>query len=284
MALRGVPREKVTDRPELYKEWMRHQTENDEADAAFRVQADKYIFEFAAAVGGMCRARNNAIAEALKAGAQFIIWQDDDLEQADGYVCLSEVWLRLLSHRHPIVGGIYCTRKKRPTWAVTWMPAAEFQPNRNGLLQVAELAHGLKCIHRKVFTEIARIFGPDEKDRPTNSIRYRDRDTGETLFGYYQNVVMDRDLLSEDYFMDYLCRCAQIPIFADIGVKARHVGSDGTVYPPADWPPIPALLPGYEPAVVNVEVKPAPAVKPADVRIAEMKGEAELEERNSQKP
>lgn len=241
LVLRGVPRSKVEHDPKLYAEWIKFQTENEVADAAFRAQADQYEFEFAAAVGGMCRARNNCVAEMLKEPIHFIIWNDDDLVRADGYHGLAEVWLRLLSHRMPIVGAIYCTRKKRPTWAATWMPSAEYQPDRNGALQVAELAGGLKCIHRKVFTEVARIFGPDEREQSKASIRYRDRDSGETMFGFYQNVVMDRDLMSEDYYLDYLARCIQIPIFADTGIKVRHVGADGAVYPEGDWPPIPAL-------------------------------------------
>lgn len=238
LALRGTP---CPTNAEQHAAWTKFQTADPAADQAFRAQANKYQFEFLVAIGGMSRARNTCVGEFLKDQDNvFLIWQDDDLERADGYTGLAEVWLRLLSHRQPITGAIYCTRKPRPHWAVSFMPAAEFQPDGDGLLQVAELAGGLKCIHRKVFTEVARIFGVNEKNKQAG-INYRDRDTGETLTGFYQNAVIDHDLLSEDYFLDYLCRCAGIPIYADIAIKARHVEADGTTYPPGDFPPIPGV-------------------------------------------
>lgn len=246
---------KTPDKAEDLKAWALAQTDHAEADAEFHTQARRYSFEFIAVVGGLCRARNTAVAEAIGSGAVFVIWQDDDLLVADGYNSLAEVWLRLLSHRQNCVGALYCTRKRRPTWAATFMAAAGApQPNADGLLQVAELATGLCCIHvRTVYGELGRIFGGD-KDKGEAGIKYRDRDTGETVFGFYQNVVVDGDLLSEDYFLNYLMRCAKIPILCDTKIKVRHVEPNGAVYPEGDFPPIASLEDVVEAGDVKVEL------------------------------
>lgn len=238
LRFRGTPPPaKLEDR----KAWAEVQTDDGAADLAFHAEARRYSFEFIAVIGGLCRARNTAVADALKSCATFVLWNDDDLLVADGYNSLAEVWLRLLSHRQPVVGALYCTRKRRPTWAATFMPAAEYQPKADGLLQVAELATGLCCIHVKtVYGELGRIFGGD-REKGTPGIKYRDRDTGEELFGFYQNVVVDGDLLSEDYWLNYLMRCAKIPIVADTKIKVRHVEPNGSVYPEGEFPPIAAL-------------------------------------------
>lgn len=277
---RGVDQKVVPNDDDLM-EWETCQTDNPEADAAFHTQAKRYTFEFIAVVGGLSRARNTAIGEAIKSEAVFVIWQDDDLLAADGYGGLAEIWLRLLSHRQPCVGALYCTRKRRPTWACSFMPAAGApQPNADGLLQVAELATGLCCFHVKVvYGEIARIFG-GSKDTQEPGIKYRDRDTGETLFGFYQNVVVDGDLLSEDYFLNYLMRCARIPILADTKILARHVDADGSVYPEGDFPPLASLEDAPTPPAAGL-IPPTPAPKPADVRLAEMADEASLAEKNN---
>lgn len=201
-------------------------------DPAFRAEAEKYNFSFLVAVGGLCRARNTCVHEFLNdKGGEFLLWIDSDLEKWDEHT-LADAILRILSHRQPVAGALYCKRAKRPQWVATWMPAAEVQPSADGLLQVVELGTGFKCYHRKVFTELARIYP---------QIIYRERETGREIAGFYQNLVHDGDLLSEDYHLDALCRAASIPILADTKIKLRHVEPDGTQYPEADFPPIPAL-------------------------------------------
>ena len=60
------------------------------------------------------------------------------------------------------------------------------------------------------------------------------------IAGFHQIVVESGDLLSEDYFLDYMARCAGVGIFADTAVRLRHVEPDGKSYPEGDWPPIQA--------------------------------------------
>ena len=211
------------------------------ADQAFREQANKYTFEWGVAVGGLCRARNGAVAEFNEAKGHFLIWWDSDLEP-DG-MTPAEAILRLLSHRVPIVGGLYCKRAKRPTWAATFMPVAEMQksPDRKDLLQMAELAGGFKCYMWRTYSELARLFP---------KLKYRDRDTGKAMMAFYQQPNLEGDLLSEDYWMDWLCRCAaggepKFAIWADTKLKLRHVEVDEKgerhLYPPGMFPPIQAV-------------------------------------------
>lgn len=228
-----------------WKVWSSAQTGNAEADKAFHAEAAQWDFEFMAAVGGLCRARNNLVAEARKLGADMIIWTDDDL--CPHGMTLAEAWLRLASGPEPVAGALYCKRErdvKRPRWACSFMPSAELQPAADGLLQVAELATGLKKIKVAVYDALAKVFGDDltAKGDP-GSIKYRDRDDGSYMYGFYQNVVNRGDLLSEDYFLDYCCRCAGIGIIADTKIKCRQVSKDGKlVYPEGPFPPIPAKV------------------------------------------
>lgn len=214
-------------------------------DAAFREQADKYSFEFMVAVGSHSRARNSAVHEFLnKSTCQFLIFIDDDIDAdpKDGQGTLADVILRLLSHRQPVVGALYCKRARRPQWVCTFMPAARLKDDvvAGELLQVAELGTGCKLYHRKVFTEIGRIFGDEPlKAKPKKpSICYRDRDSGETVYGFFQNCVLDGDLLSEDYYLDMLARFAGICILIDTKVKLRH-GTGKDIFPEGEFPPIP---------------------------------------------
>lgn len=212
-----------------------------------------YTFNFAAYGGGLCSARNLAVEDFLKSEDAFFLTWDADLHDQAGKE--ADAILRLLSWRQPIVGGLYPRRiRRRAGWAANFLPAAKLQ--LGGLLQCAELGEGFKLRHRKVFEELLRIYGTDplkDKAHGAQSFLYRDRDSGEMHGGFYQIRVVEGDLLSEDYFLDYLCRCAQIPILADTVVRLRqrdvHTVSENGVqgevvtwFPAHDqpWPPIPA--------------------------------------------
>lgn len=201
-------------------------------DEKFRLEADKYEFEWAAAVGGLCRARNGAVDEFQTGKGHFLLWWDSDLEPDD--MSPADAVLRILSHRLPVVGGLYCKRAKRPQWAASFMPAAEMQKEntREDILQMAELAGGFKCFFWRAYSELDRMYP---------KLKYRDRDTGKWMVAFYQNLNLDGDMLSEDYWLDYLCRCSQVAIWADTKLKLRHRNHDGTLYPSGDFPPIQAV-------------------------------------------
>lgn len=211
-------------------------------ELAGREDAKGYQWEFMAACGGLCSAQNRAVHEFLQSDHKWLLRWDRDLHEQRGRD--ADAILRLLSHKQPVVGGLYCKRQTRPTWVASFMPKAKMQPNN--LAQCAELGGGFKLYHRKFFEEIRRIFGtepfeevPKPGQRPRPSIMYRERETGDLVAGFHQIVVDSGDLLSEDYYLDYLARCAGVGIFADTLVRMKHIEPDGTSYPEGAWPPIP---------------------------------------------
>ena len=210
-------------------------------DPEIRAEADKYVIEFAACLGGVIRARNAVTHEALKDKAvDFLCMWDADIFPGDPARAL----LRILSHRRPIAGGLYCRRGgKRPQYVVTWAPEAKV--DEAGRVEVIELGGGgLKTYHRSVFEAVAKAFP---------KISFAQRESGERVAGFFQHVVIEGDELSEDYFLDFLCRKLHIPILADTRVLLGH-GEPGKLYPEdLAWPPIPALEDGAE----GVTVPPA---------------------------
>lgn len=188
-----------------------------------------YHFTFSVVEGGLIIGRNKLAAAFLASGAKWLVAWDDDIEATAADV------LKLLSHKRPVVAGMYCRREARSVWVCNFMHEVELQ--KGGLLQVIESGIGFKCYHREVFTELARIY-PE--------IAFTERESGEILHGYFQNCAVrtdlkpDGDWLSEDYFCDYLCRMARIGMFVDTTIRVKHRGKDGTLYP-EDWPPIPGI-------------------------------------------
>jgi hypothetical protein len=187
-----------------------------------------YEFHVASMEGGICHARNKMVDKAKKLGAKWVVWWDYDIEPAPADI------LRLLGHKLPIVAALYTTRTdKNPHYVANFMHEVEVQ--KDGLLQVIEAGTGLQVNHIQVFENLDRIY-------PT--IAYTDRDTGERLHAYFQQIVLQTDLkpdgdwLTEDYFFHYLCRLAKIGIFVDTKIKVKHRGKDGKLYP-AEWPPVP---------------------------------------------
>lgn len=198
-----------------------------------------YEFYLAVMVGGIARARNKMthafkLANLQNENVKWLLTLDDDIETNPD---ASDI-LRLLSHKRPLVGALYTTREVEGVhWVANFMHEVELQ--KGGLLQVLELGTAMKLHHILVFTELERILA--------DSINYTDRDTGERITAYYQQVVLktdvrpDGDFLPEDFFFDHLCRMCKIGIFVDTTMKLKHRGPDETLYPVGDWPAIPGL-------------------------------------------
>lgn len=185
-----------------------------------------YEFELAFIDGGIVRARNRVVTAFLKTDCKWLVSWDDDIEATGAD------FIRLLAHKQPVVAGMYTRRDKKSVWVANFLHEVTVQ--KGGILQVVEIGLGLKCFHREVFTELIRLFGA--------SLIYTDRDSGERCHAFFQQAVVDGDLLTEDYFMDYLCRRVKIGLWADTNTKLRHRGPDGTLYPLDDkWPPIPGV-------------------------------------------
>jgi len=197
-----------------------------------------YEFQFCAQTKGVCRARNEIVGNFRKQrrfnpSLKWLVWLDDDIAAETPEAMVSAI-LRLLSHKRPIVGALYCRRKDPPIWVANFAFQAEVE--ENGLLQVVESGIGFKAYHFQVWDILAEMY-------PT--LKYFDRDSGEEFYAYFQQVVMNEDAPPEDYFLDWLCRQAAsrvkgMGIFVDTTLKMKHRGADGTLYPEA-WPPIPGI-------------------------------------------
>jgi len=201
------------------------------AEQIAQIQDSPYEFYFATMEGGICHARNKMVQAAKKLGAQQIVWWDYDIEAT------VDDMMKLVTNKLPIVGALYTTREDRGHWVANFMHEVELQ--EGGMLQVIESGCGLKKYHMEVFYILDKVY---------EGIAYTDRDTGERLHGYFQQIVMQTDLkpdgdwITEDFFLDHLCRHSRtkgMGIFVDTTIKVKHRGPDGTLYPTGDWPPVP---------------------------------------------
>lgn len=197
-------------------------------------------FVAATAVGGIARARNAVVHQFLASPCKWLLFRDDDLHAPGDRPELVDALFRLLSHKKPIVAGLYTTREDNPHWVTNFMHEVKLQGD--GLLQVIETGTGFKLYHRQVFENLIRIYG--------EQIGYTERATGERMYAFFQQVAVktdlqpDGDFLTEDYYCDYLCRHAGIGIFVDTTVKLLHRDGDGTLYPKdGAFPPIPIDTP-----------------------------------------
>ena len=189
-----------------------------------------YEFQIATVDMGLVPARNRLVANFLKSTCRWIVFRDYDTEGNASHI------LKLLSKKLPVIGGLCTTREDKPHWIATFLFEAEL--NKDTVIQVMECGTPLKLYHREVFEKLIGIYP---------QIAYTDRDSGEVLHGFFQHLVIYHDLqkagdlLSEDYFCDYLCRMCGISVWVDTSVKIKHRAPDGTLYPKGDWPPIPGL-------------------------------------------
>lgn len=199
-----------------------------------------YEFQWACCTGGICVARNRMVSNFKKERKanprlKWLVWWDDDI------VATAEDIIRLISHKEAICGALYVQRTsdEKTHWCANFMFDAELHTEgvKEGLLQVVECATGLKAHHFQVFDILESMYP---------NLKYFDRNTGEEHWGFFQQAVMNEDFPTEDYFLDWLCRQAAphvkgLGITVDTKLKLKHRGSDGTLYPVGDWPPIPGL-------------------------------------------
>lgn len=194
-------------------------------------------FEFWQSVveGGIAWGRNRMVGNFRKLrkkhpNLKWLYWADDDVEQT------AEGLLRLLSHKHPIVGSLYTVRAPDGHWVATFM--YEVKKQAGDLLQVLECGTGGLLTFYELYDVLEQVYP---------YLEYIDRDSGEKLHAFFQQVVIDKVPYPEDYFFCYLCRYAKLAdekvgvgIFVDTTMKLKHRGPDGTLYP-TEWPPIPGI-------------------------------------------
>ncbi len=197
---------------------------------ALAITAVEWSFDFACYAGGnVARGRNKLVATFLRSTARYIIFLDDDIEPSASDLC------RLLDHRKHVVGALYTTREDDGRLVLN--PYAEaMADDATGLLPIGEIGAGCKVYHRSVFEYLI-------KHEP--SLAYRSDEDGNPEWGFFSMGVMEVDgkrrWLSEDYWLDQLCRKHRIPVYADTRTRVKHRDQKTKIaYPPGNnWPEIP---------------------------------------------
>ena len=197
-------------------------------ELGFDVQADTKID----------RSRNVLAQRFLKSGALWSLWIDSDIAApiANGNwyrwitastnisneACEFDVLERLLSHRKPIVGGVYASRKYHGQLVIQ----PEIKPRSHedkllanqirrgqgqGLAAVEWVGFGVALVHREVFLEVQRRFpqlAPQSEIAPWRFFHV-EGDEGEDE-AFCQRV-----------------RACSIPVWLDTQLVCGHIGSNG---------------------------------------------------------
>ncbi len=186
-------------------------------------------FDFSAYAGGnVARGRNKIVAYALRAAYRYILFIDDDIEPT-----VQDV-LHLMAHKKHVCAGLYTTREEKGSYVMNIFQEAVIEEG-TGLLPVGEIGCGFKCYHRSVF-EFLITKEP--------ALAYRSDEDGNPEWGFFSMGVREVDgkrrWLSEDYWLDQLCRQHGIEVFADTETRVLHRDQKtGIAYPVGVWPEIP---------------------------------------------
>jgi hypothetical protein len=186
--------------------------------------------------GGVARARNKIVSDAMRKKPKYVLFQDYDLmPKPQDYI---RILNRMDKQNLMVCGGMYTIREDFGHWVLNTLPGAIPWPD--GGLQVMELGTGFKCYRLEAFEKIA------EKNP---WLQYTCDDSHNQEWGFFSmGPVTDAKYwpglsrwLTEDYWLDWLTRDADIPIIVDTAVQIRH--KEGTKVYPKEFPPIPGQLP-----------------------------------------
>jgi hypothetical protein len=155
-------------------------------------------------------ARNVACQKALEIGAQYIFFLDSDV------VPPHDAIYRLISHRQPIISGVYCRRS--PPVAVpvlirngTWFTV----PPNSGIVEIDLVGAGCLLIHRSLLESLP-------PQRP-----------GKRWFDWrvdMQGILPPGECLSEDFTYCQHVRRHGHKVLCDTSIQCRHIGYGEATY------------------------------------------------------
>jgi hypothetical protein len=157
-------------------------------------------------------ARNSACQRLLQSDCQYLFFLDSDVVPPPDAV------LRLLSHKLPIVSGMYCRRS--PPAAVPVMLnggqwVTKFPPN--ALMEVELVGAGCLLIHRSVLERVP----PQRPGNPPKWFDWRVDMNGVEGMGPY---------LSEDFTFNVHVRNHGYKVIVDTGIQCKHIGLGQATY------------------------------------------------------
>ena len=129
---------------------------------------------------------------------------------------------RIISHSHPVIGGLYPLKKKGLAWV--WKPIPGTGPDKAGVQNVAGVGTGFKCFDMAVFEAYAQAH--PELEYTNNDLD--DRFAGKKMTLFFREDVVDGHRMPEDYYFDRRVMEMGIPVSADTTIRLGHVG-------PCDW-------------------------------------------------
>jgi hypothetical protein len=182
-------------------------------------------FELCVTGGGcIAGARNTISAAFLASKADLLFFVDYDLmpDWTD--------FVKILSKGLPVCGGLYTVRDRNGGWVMN---------NLRG--RAIELGGGFKCYAREALETVT-------KNNP--GLEYMRDGTGKKETAFFCMAPAKDELwsnqsrwLTEDYWLDMLCRHSGIAVVADLSVKLKHYDArTGKVFPDV-FPPEPDKLP-----------------------------------------
>jgi hypothetical protein len=164
------------------------------------------------------RARNTLTAQFLESDCTHMLFADSDLIFGPDHVA------RLMSHREPVVGGMYPKKQEGPlAWVLNACDPCP-APQENGLQEVRYVGTGFLRVAREVFERMifagsVTAYRPDHKDQ----IEYDFWSVGVYKFPGFNRY------LSEDWFFCQRVLDLGVKVYADTGVILKHSG--GAIYP-----------------------------------------------------
>jgi hypothetical protein len=156
-------------------------------------------------------ARNTAVADFLQTDCTHLLFIDADI------VFRKEQILRLLSHDVDIVGGLYPKKAQgKIKWVCNALPDRP-PPEENGLIKLKHIGTGFMLIRRRVFVEMIGHFGDE--------IAYLEDEIDRELWNFFPMGIVDRRMLSEDWFFCNRARELGFVVYGDTVVLLKHIGT-----------------------------------------------------------
>lgn len=152
-------------------------------------------------------ARNNLANEFMQHKYDDLLWIDSDI----GFTRQNVV--DILATPEDVVTGLYPGKGDESEWIIRGINGDKIHPSqmpKTGLLEVKLAPCGFLKVNRKVFQAIA-----DQSLAPPY---------GPAFHQYFNGVIEDNHLLSEDYSFSVLVRKAGFKIYANCGIRLTHDG------------------------------------------------------------
>lgn len=171
------------------------------------------------------RSRAELTETFLKSNMEYMLQIDSDMTFSPQDV------MRLLSHKLPIVAGVY--RKRRLDWdkmipaikngderfasfgEYTFVSNENSTTIKNGLVKVKYLPSGFMLIHRDAFIKIIEDHPETKFNSPTQGKAY----------ALYDNIIIDGNYLSTDYSFCERATKSGFELYIDMMPKINHVGT-----------------------------------------------------------